>query len=198
MVLVRKVLEAAAHVDATDPSERPPSEDEKEEENGLEEYYPVSTYCRVKYHNNHIDLKGMHSVRLNHLIPEAAPEPDPEQVEIIDEEAGDIEADSEDGVEGQEAREGVALPPVLMGRGRRPNLKVQKVAVRELGDLPFSVTHRIEIKLKYLIESYKAFFDKNTFSFVLFNPNEAIKNVYRIAQQMSNDNLKVREVQAIL
>ena len=28
--------------------------------------------------------------------------------------------------------------------------------------------------------------------FVLFNPNEAIRNIYLMAQQMSNENMKVK------
>lgn len=31
--------------------------------------------------------------------------------------------------------------------------------------------------------------------FVLFNPSEALRNIYVVAQQMSNENIKVKEIQ---
>jgi len=62
-----------------------------------------------------------------------------------------------------------------------------------------TLNHRLEIKLKYLIESYKSFFPSyNRYKFLLFNPNEALKNIYLIAQQMSNENFKPREIQTVL
>ena len=59
--------------------------------------------------------------------------------------------------------------------------------------------HKIEIKLKFLIQTYKSFFPTyNKYKFLLFNPNEAMKNIYLMAQQMSNENLKIKQIQSIL
>jgi len=44
-----------------------------------------------------------------------------------------------------------------------------------------------EINYKFLIETYRLFFaEYNNNKFTLFNPNEALRTVYGIAQQMSN------------
>jgi hypothetical protein len=47
--------------------------------------------------------------------------------------------------------------------------------------------------MKYLVESYKKFFPSfNKVRFLLFNPNEANKNIMLMAQQLSNENAKPR------
>ena len=56
VVLIRKVLE-----DAREAGEEAP-----------DQFYPISTYCRVKYHNSYIDFEGLHSVRINRFIQNAS------------------------------------------------------------------------------------------------------------------------------
>lgn len=52
--------------------------------------------------------------------------------------------------------------------------------------------------MKYLLETYKKFFPVEKYKFLLFNPSEAGKNIYLIAQQLSNENFKPKEIQNIL
>lgn len=53
--------------------------------------------------------------------------------------------------------------------------------------------------MKYLVETYKKFFPSyNKYKFLLFNPSEASKNIYLMAQQLSNENFKPKEIQQIL
>ena len=66
-------------------------------------------------------------------------------------------------------------------------------------ELQMKLDHQKEIKHKFLIETYKMFFPSYSRNrFELFNPNEALRNIYEIAQQMSNENFKAREIQKIL
>ena len=49
-----------------------------------------------------------------------------------------------------------------------------------------TIDYNLEIRLKFLIETYKTFFPESKYNFLLFNTHEALKIVYLMGQQMSN------------
>lgn len=56
--------------------------------------------------------------------------------------------------------------------GRPIKLEMFSLEVSRIEDPPLVLNHRLEIKLKFLVETYKKFFPAyNRFKFLLFNPS---------------------------
>jgi hypothetical protein len=70
---------------------------------------------------------------------------------------------------------------------RKINLTLYSLEIDKLEEPMMKLDYTKEIQLKFLIETYKQFFPAyNKNKFVLFNPNESLRNIYLMAQQMSN------------
>lgn len=95
--------------------------------------------------------------------------------------------DVEDDLNDANSEENAPKQLVFSTPQRKINLKLYSLEVDLLEEPYLKLDHHKEIQLKFMIETYKMFFpsySKN--KFWLFNPSEALRNIYIVAQQMSN------------